>query len=61
MMGLQGEKELTSFFVFDTQYSIIPTFHQSIGPLFPHPSWNVPAGAKPLSFYLINGLQKYSL
>jgi hypothetical protein len=33
-MGLKEEKELISFFVLDTQYSIIPTFHQSIGPLF---------------------------
>ena len=34
-MDLKGERELMSFFVFDTQYCIIPTFHQSIGLLFP--------------------------
>jgi hypothetical protein len=38
MMGLEEEKELISFFVFDTQYSIIPTFHQYIGPLFQYSS-----------------------
>jgi hypothetical protein len=32
-MGLE-KKELLSLFVFDTQYSISPTFHQSIGSLF---------------------------
>jgi hypothetical protein len=32
MMDL--EEELVSYFVFDIQYSITPTFHQSIGPLF---------------------------
>jgi hypothetical protein len=39
-MGLEEEKELISFFVFDTQYSIIPTFHQSIGRLFQYSSWS---------------------
>jgi hypothetical protein len=33
-MGLKEEKEFIRFFVWDPQNSIIPTFHQSIGPLF---------------------------
>jgi len=54
-MGLEEEKELVIFFVFDTQYSITPTFHQSIGPLFQLvfqlecSSWG-----KAMSFYITN-------
>jgi len=33
MMGLEQEKESINFSLFDTQYSIIPTFHESIGPI----------------------------